>query len=105
MASISILLALGVAIALPILSAKGKGWRGLWFGLSIAALVIAIILGSQPVRTLEQTEAIAGTQISPEQFEIMNGMDSVGLFLAVGTFLGCLIAGCGYRKPNAGNRH
>jgi hypothetical protein len=105
MASISILLALGIAIVLPILSAKGKGWRGLWFGLSIAALVIAVFLGSQPVRTLEQTQSIAGSQITPEQFEIMNGMDSVFLFLAVGAFLGCLIAGCVYRKPNVGNRH
>lgn len=105
MASISILLGLGIAIALPILSAKGKGWRGLWFGLSIAALVVTIFLGSQPVLTLKQTEAVAGRQITPELFEIMNGMDSVFLCLAVGAFLGCLIAGCVYRKPNVGNRH
>jgi len=45
MVQVSLLLGLGLAVMLPILAAKGRGWRGLWFGLSIAALVIALFLG------------------------------------------------------------
>lgn len=99
----SLLTALVIAIFLPILSAKGIGWRGLWFGLSIAALVIAIALGSQPAQTLEQTKRVLGNQnISQEQYEIMENLDTAGLALTVGAFLGCLIAGCVYRVPPSG---
>jgi hypothetical protein len=101
MVSISTLLALGIAIALPILSAKGKGWRGLWFGLAIPTLLLALFFGSQQVLTLEQTRTASGNpNITQEEYELMNDMDPAAAALAAGAFLGCLIAGCVYRKPN-----
>jgi hypothetical protein len=99
MLPVNLLLALGIAIVLPVLAAKGKAWRGLWFGLSVASLVIAIFLGSQPVLTLEQTRTVARDQsITPEQYKVMEDLDTAGLALFAGTFLGCLIAGLVYRK-------
>lgn len=101
MVTISIVLALCIAIVLPILSAKGKGWRGLWFGLSIPTLIVAIYFGSRPVLTLEQTRTAAEDQsISEEQYELMKNMDPAALALAMGVCLGCLISGCVYRKPS-----
>lgn len=100
MVELSIFFAVLIAVAFPIFSAKGRGWRGLWFGLSVATLVIVVVLGSQPVLTIEQTRELAGNQnITQQQHEIMQHLDTSGLALAVGAFIGFLIAGCVYRKP------
>lgn len=99
MISISLLIGLGIAIAFPVLAAKGKGWRGLWFGLSIAALVIVLLVGLDPVSTKEQTEAQLGYRVTQQQYELMNEMDPSVVALGTGAFLGCLIAGCVYRNP------
>ena len=95
MVAMATLFALIIAIALPVLSAKGRGWRGLWFGLSIPALLLAIFFGSQRVLTFEQTRLASGNpNLTREEYESMNGMDPAAAALAAGAFLGCLIAGC-----------
>src|ERR1022692_1685795 len=102
MIPVSLLSALGIAILLPILSAKGKGWRGLWFGLAIASLVVSAFLfmgATGADLAVEQAEQRgADTGIAQGVKELFD----VGLpVLALGSFLGCLIAGCIYRKPSA----
>jgi Na+/H+-dicarboxylate symporter len=91
MVPVSLLLGLGIAIMLPILAAKGKGWRGLWFGLSIAAFVISWMTGSSPSLVPKTTD--------PIEKSVDEAVDVASVALPVGCFLGCLIAGCVYRKP------
>lgn len=98
MLTISLLIALGITITLPVFAAKGKGWRGLWFGLTVPFLLFAWFLGSETTQTKQQTEAQLGYSISQEQYELMNQMDPAGLALTLGAFFGCLIAGCLFRK-------
>jgi hypothetical protein len=89
---------LGAAIALPILAAKGNGYRGLWFGLSIPALLLVLVLGSMPVYTFEQTKKETGRpDLRRDEYELMKDMDPAGIWLFGGAFLGCLIGGCVYR--------
>lgn len=98
-----LLASLAIMIALPILSAKGRGWRGLWFGLVIASLVVALFffwLGiSSPPITVEQINA---SRADPAAVAVVGGTNmffTVGLpLLAASSFIACLIAGCVYRR-------
>lgn len=102
MIGVGIIITLAIAIFLPYLSTKGKGWRGLWFGLAIAALVVSVMFGSGVLTTAEitmkmQPEVPLESARSVANF--MNSTELVLLLLAVAAFVGCLIAGCIHREP------
>jgi hypothetical protein len=96
-----ILAGLILAAVIPIAAAKGKGWRGLWFGLAVPALLIAVFIGSSPVQTKSEIEAQLGHAINDRQYEVMEGLDSAALAISSGACLGCVIGGAVFRKRAA----
>lgn len=99
--TIGLLAGLGLAILLPCLAASGRWWRGLWFGLCVPAVLLAVILGSEPVDTKYSVEQELGHAIDDQTFAVMNGLDEAWLGIFLGAAAGSFIAGCVYRpkKP------
>lgn len=95
--SLGIALGFLAAVVLPILAARGKGWRGVWFGLCIPLFLVAYFIGSSPVETKSQTEAELGHAIDQQTYRVMGDFDDLALTLSLGAALGCLVGGCVYR--------
>lgn len=87
----AILVGLGISAGLPLVAARGTGWRGLWFGFSAAAFVLALILN--------QPDSAADLQrYPPSEWPAIRAVGFVMFCAAAGSALGCFLAGCFYRK-------
>jgi hypothetical protein len=91
-----VLIALVGAIGVPVMAARGKGYRGAYFGWAVAFLLAALFVGAIFVGATPPHGASAS---AARGIALMNEM-GVGLTVALlGIALGCLMGGAFYRAP------
>ncbi len=94
-----VLACIGVLVVFPILASQGKGYRGLYFGMAVLALVAGFVTFSitptdRQVAMVTTTSEKRGAEFMSDHFPNLGG-------LLVASALGLFVGGLIYRSSTA----